>query len=81
MMAPTSTDSKRLGSYVVRGCNRAERHHLETARCGVARGRRLLLIIDGVVQTATSVRHAVLLHHLNSECLSANEGDDVDDDV
>jgi hypothetical protein len=31
--------------------------------------------------TATLLLHAVLLHHLNAEWLSVNEGGDVDDDL
>ncbi|MDT5104398.1 MAG: hypothetical protein QOI25_1911 [Mycobacterium sp.] len=58
-----------------------ERHHLETTRCGVVRGRRLLLIIDAAVYPRLRYGHAVLLHQLNAEYLSENEGANVDDDL
>ena len=76
-----TTTGLALQSYPMTfGGNHSERHLLETVRCGVARQRHSLPIIDVVVVTTTSVRQALLLHHPNAECLSANEGIDVDDD-
>ncbi len=76
----TSTELAFPSYPITFGDNHSERHHLETVRCGVARRRHSLPIIDVVVVTTTSVRQALLLHQPNAECLSANEGIDVDDD-
>lgn len=76
----TSTDLDFLSHPMTFGDNHSERHRLETVRCGAARRRRSLPIIDVVVVTTTSVRQAILLHHQHAECLSTNEGIDVDDD-
>src|SRR4029079_7795717 len=58
----------------------AERHHLETVRCGAACRDRWLLIIDAVVNRdfCTACGFAA---SRECKCLSANEGFDVDDDL
>jgi hypothetical protein len=58
-----------------------QRHHLETVRCGVARGRHRLQIIDAVISNETPVLHAALPHPMSAGRVSKDEGFDVDDDL